>query len=378
MKKLNFSVLSENVNKKVEYDFQNNKIFGSAYYVYQKASGVFQKFFGLTSPKTNSKITDKTLFRLASMTKPITAVAVLILVDKGLLSLADPVSKYIKGFSDIHILTEENGVLCDKGKPQKIPTVLNLLTHTSGIGTDGFKMGMQTDIDKKSVESFIDFHLRTGLDFEPGSKQAYSPLAAFDVLVKIIEIVSEKDFFDFLREELLIPCDMVDTVFSPSDEQWSRMVSMHDKKDGESVIGTTTENCVFGEYPVSHPLSGAGLASTLSDYSNFALMLLNKGIFNGNRILSEETFSLLCTPHVSKKIMPGNTQWGLGVRVITEDSYKYLPVGTFGWSGAYGSHFWVDPQNELIAVYMKNSLFDGGAGNESAVNFEKAVNASLC
>ena len=102
-------------------------------------------------------------------------------------------------------------------------------------------------------------------------------------------------------------------------------------------------------------------------------MLLNKGQTDTGRILKEQSVEQLCTPQVSREIMPGTQRWGLSVRVITSDKYPYLPVGAYGWSGAYGSHFWIDPVNRLAAVFMKNSKTDGGSGNESARNFEKAV-----
>ena len=119
------------------------------------------------------------------------------------------------------------------------------------------------------------------------------------------------------------------------------------------------------------------MVSTLDDYSKFAKMLLNNGKTPKKQILSEKAFRALHTPFVSEEIMPSNERWGLGVRVIVKEDYKTLPVGAFGWSGAYGSHFWIDPINKVAAVFMKNSLFDGGAGNESARNFEKAVNDSF-
>ena len=106
-------------------------------------------------------------------------------------------------------------------------------------------------------------------------------------------------------------------------------------------------------------------------------MLWNKGKTNLGQILSSESVDLLCTPQVSKEIMPQNERWGLGLRVIPEDAYPYLPKGAFGWSGAYGSHFWVDPTNRIVAVFMKNSKYDGGSGNESARNFERAVYSSF-
>ena len=106
-------------------------------------------------------------------------------------------------------------------------------------------------------------------------------------------------------------------------------------------------------------------------------MLLNGGQGENGKVISKTSVKLLSSAQISENVMPGNARWGLGVRVITEKSYPYLPVGSFGWSGAYGSHFWIDPVNNLFAVYMKNSQVDGGAANESANNFERAVYTAL-
>ena len=141
---------------------------------------------------------------------------------------------------------------------------------------------------------------------------------------------------------------------------------------GENKEDFLPEGCVFETIPASHKCAGAGLLSSLTDYSKFANMLLS----GGGDILSEETLRLLYTPYATKEIMPGDTQWGLGVRVITEDGHPYLPKGSYGWSGAYGSHFWVDPVNNLTAVFMKNSRIDGGV-SESGRVFEDAVRMSL-
>ena len=110
----------------------------------------------------------------------------------------------------------------------------------------------------------------------------------------------------------------------------------------------------------------------------FARMLLNRGVLGEKRVLKEETLKLLHTPWVSEEIMSGSQRWGLGVRVITDKAYGTLPAGSFGWSGAYGSHFWIDPQNRIAVVFMKNSMVDGGAGNRSACALEKAVYDALC
>ena len=131
------------------------------------------------------------------------------------------------------------------------------------------------------------------------------------------------------------------------------------------------KNCVFENVPTTHSLGGAGFVSSLKDYAAFAGMLLNKGKINENRVITEKAVALLSSPQVPESIMPGNWRWGLGMRVITGENYKYLPVGAFGWSGAYGTHFWVDPVNNIAAVYMKNSKYDGGSGAVTAYNFEK-------
>ena len=205
----------------------------------------------------------------------------------------------------------------------------------------------------------------------------YSGTGSFDVLTKIIEIVSGMDYLSFLKKEVFEPCGMVDTTFEPTESQQARMVAMHDRKDGENVVSQMPAGCIFEIYPSTHYLGGAGLVSTLSDYGKFAKMLLNQGKTENGELLKEKTFKQLCTAQVPKSIMPGNARWGLGVRVITEDSHPNLPKGSFGWSGAYGTHFWIDPVNKIFAVFMKNSKVDGGAGNESAVKFEKAVYSSF-
>ena len=170
---------------------------------------------------------------------------------------------------------------------------------------------------------------------------------------------------------------MKDTTFIPTDEQWTRVVDMHQQVNGENAVVPMPEGCIFGNVPVTHYLGGAGLVSTLQDYANFAKMLLNDGQGENGKVISKTSVKLLSSPQISTDVMPGNARWGLGVRVITEDNYPFLPVGSFGWSGAYGSHFWIDPVNNVFAVYMKNSFVDGGASNESANKFEKAVYTAL-
>lgn len=376
MNKLDKNLLKINIEKAVQYDFDNHKVFGSAYCVIQEDNVIYKNCFGTTSADNAEAVTENTLFRLASMTKPVTAIATLILAERGQLSLSDKVLDYLPGYKDIHITEVSDGdEIIDLGKAQNDITICHLLTHTSGIGSDAAKSQKMTDEDKKSIDNTVKFYSEIGLDFEPGTKSQYSGTGAFDVLVKIIEKITKTNYLNFLQQEIFEPCEMVNTTFVPTKEQWKQIIDMHNKVDGKNSVAKMKENCIFADYPCSHYLGGAGLVSTLDDYSKFAKMLLNNGKTPKKQILSEETFKLLHTAFAPKNNI--NENWGLGVRVIVKEGYKTLPVGAFGWSGAYGSHFWIDPANKVVAVFMKNSLYDGGAGNESACNFEKAVNDSF-
>jgi CubicO group peptidase (beta-lactamase class C family) len=169
---------------------------------------------------------------------------------------------------------------------------------------------------------------------------------------------------------------MVDTTFAPSASQWERMVGMHDYKDGKAITAPTVEGCVVDDCPVTHPLGGGGLISTMDDYIKFAQMLQNKGMTPNGRILDEKWIEEMARPQLPVELMSESVNQGLGVRVITGDGYPWLADGTFGWSGAYGTHFWIDPVNQITAIYMKNSRYDGGSGAITGKHFEEDVFSS--
>ena len=358
MKTLNPTALAEILDARFAADIAEANISGASAAVLQGGELLYKKFHGAAK--------EDTVFRLASMTKPITAAAVLILIDRGLLRLEDRVAEYLPGYASMKV---------DGGIPSGTPlTLLHLLTHTSGIGTG--KLGEaqareMTPEDNRTLAAAVDYYSRMELAFEPFTKSLYSGTAAFDVAARIVEIVSGKDFADFVREEITEPLGMTDTAFAPTKAQWARMIPMHNKVDGASVIAPMPEGCVFGATPTSHPLGGAGLASTLDDYIKFAIMLRNRG----GTILSERAISMMATEYVPEAIKKGGESWGLGVRVIRGGGN--LPAGAFGWSGAYGTHFWIDPENDIVAVYMKNSRFDGGSGARTSWQFEVDVMRAL-
>lgn len=374
--KLNVKLLSERIKNRAENDIKENNISGVSLAVINTKETLYKAHFGTLSAEDDKPLDDNTLFRIASMTKPITAVAVMVLFDKGLIEIDDPIEKYLPQFKDRYIAEMGNGKAVKVRKAETALTVKCLLTHTAGIlsgDSEAYYTNNLSGEVNKTLKETVDYYSTVGLGFEPYSKEQYSPTTAFDVLARIIEVISGIDYAKFVKKNITEPCGMPDTTFTPTEEQWQRVIPMHEKANGKSGVYEMPENCVFGNVPTTHPLGGAGLVSSLKDYTAFARMLLNKGRISGNRIISEKAVKLISTPQVPESIMPGIVRWGLGVRVITSEKYRYLPVGTFGWSGSYGTHFWIDPVNNIAAVYMKNSIFDGGSGAVTASNFEKDI-----
>ncbi len=381
MNHLNIKKLKENIESRAAKNVSEANIGAAGIAVTQNDKIVYEGYFGEMTQQNGEKISEKTMYRLASMTKPVTSAAIGILWDRNLISLDDKIEKYIPCFKDLHIRNSDaNGSITDMGTVKTPPTILHLLTHTSGIGCDaifGVAWNNFTKKEMATLESSMPAYAKYGTAFEPFTCSSYSPVEGFDVLARIVEIISDMPYGEFLRKNIFIPCDMPDTTFAPTKEQWERMVIMHNKINGKNAVGETVDGAVFDNIPVTHFSGGAGLAGTLPDYLNFAKMLLNKGEYNGFKVLSDEYISLMSKPQIPKSIMPGSERWGLGVRCIAHENYGRLPIGAYGWSGAYGTHFWVDPVNRITAVYMKNCVFDGGSGAVTSREFEEDVTAAF-
>lgn len=378
MKRLNEKVLKEQIERTVCSDIESGRVGGVAAAVMQDGKTVYQGCFG--DERIGIHVSENTLFRMASMTKPITAVAVLILIDRGELELDTPVYEVLPEFREMNI-----GQVCQNEikiiSRAKTPiTIKHLLTHSSGLGSGALAELIQTrfPLSKwKTLAQAVDSYAKNPLEFEPFTGHAYSPAQAFDVLARMVEITSGMPYDKYLEKELFGPLGMIDTTFSPNSEQWARVIPMHSYENG---IGKTVDfpkNSLFEGIPTTYFCAGGGLASTLQDYKKFAAMLLNYGSVEGHQLLRESIIREMATPQLPSAVMSGAENWGLGVRVIADDSYGDLPCGAFGWSGAYGTHFWVDPVNRITAVYLKNSRYDGGAGAATARRFEQDVNAAL-
>lgn len=368
--------VKENIEKRLFADIESGRVGGAQVCVKQAGEIIYENCFGYSAE--GRELTPDTIFRLASMTKPITGVAIIKQIGKGLVSLDDTLDKFIPEYAEMNIgtLDESKNVIITGKAIEKI-RVLHLLTHSSGVGCGmlGDKLAGITPMEKKrDLKSVTDAYACHPLSFEPFSAQAYSPMLGFDLLSRIVEITSDMPYDEYLKKEIFEPLGMADTIFMPTDTQWARMISMHNFKDGRAIFHPVDRKCIFGDLPLTYFCGGAGLASTVKDYMKFTDMLLAGGrLPDGRQMIDESLIKLMRTPAIPEQIMPGNQRWGLSMRVITGDSYKRLPKNAYGWSGAYGTHFWVDPDNQITAVYMKNSQFDGGSGALTAARFEEDV-----
>ena len=363
MNLINCNYLQQRITENICSDLENNNIFGASVLIAQNDKIIYKNWYG--DNKENS------LFRLASMTKPISAVAIGILCDRGLISLDDDIESYIGNFENNNIVeTDGNGKIIETIPSTNKIKIRHLLAHSSGIYD-------KDQEEMPDLQTAVAHYKKNALRiFDAGQKQSYdTSMCAYDILAYIVEKVTGNAFKDFVKENILTPLKMMDTTFLQNREQWSRVVKMHDKVMGESVEKDMGDR-VFGNFDNRRCLAGAGLIGSIDDYANFASMLQNYGTFEGERIVSEAYIQQMQQPVTGENLMVKAYQaWGLGVRVLTD---KYiLPKGCYGWSGAYGTHFWIDPANKIYAIYMKNSMYDGGSEAKTAKAFEVAVAESL-
>lgn len=379
IKILDAEKLNKNISETALKDISAGKIPGCSVIVYQKGKKLFEDSYGYTNIYTKKPIEKNTLFRLASMTKPVTAVAVLLQLQKNKLSLEDKISKYFPGFHKMKIDIKSADGTRRLVTPSREVTLLDLLTHTGGFGSDetGIKItdemptGSRTDL----LTAVKYYEKEMMLSFDPGTMRSYSPVAAFDVLAAIVSMTSDREIGEFMQENIFSPLGMTDTGFDLNEDQHKRLTDMFslcsNKPHSEEM------NEIFSGFPTTYHAGGAGLASTAGDYAAFSEMLCDSVTGRRTAILKKESADLMR----AAKMVPNDIHespsevFGLGVRITLRE--KTLPEGIFGWSGAYGTHFWVDPVNEITAVYMKNSFYDGGAGCMTAIQFEKDVMNSL-
>ncbi len=359
---------------------------GAGVCVMQSGEVLYKKYYGKTAfdSRSDAAPNDTTIFRWASMTKPITAVAVLIQVSRGLLDLDEPIERLLPDFAEMQIgKFEENGaIVADRPARHKL-TPRILLNHTNGLGTievGEAQFATMTVEERQDIAHVVERAGRSLLSYEPTERESYSSIWAFDVLARLVELTSGMDFASFLKANIFDPCGMTDATFVPTEEQWSRMITLHDREEidgiGRNVEHPMPPRSVFFKvfpFPTTWFAGGAGLAGTLPDYVRFAEMLRRGGVTaDGVRILPEHLVREMGSVQVAEHLAQGTAAWGLGVLVTTE-RHPWEPAGCYGWQGAYGTYYRVDPANDLTFVLMRNSCHDGGACSGIAATLEYQV-----
>ncbi|MBP5270460.1 MAG: beta-lactamase family protein, partial [Clostridia bacterium] len=347
------------------------KLAGAAYAVAVEGRTVFENALGCADVENRVPFRTDTVVRLASMTKPVTCAAVLMMAERGALSLSDPVSRFIPEFANPNVaITDEKGRVTGIRPAKNKITVRDLLNHTSGLGSgpagdaawNAYRLR-----EGATLASSVPVFAFQPLDFEPRTEAANSWTQAFDLAAYLVELLSGTDFESFVTEKLLYPLGCFDTVFTPGAEQRSRMMKLYDARDGK-LIRIDTGKRIFGAIPSTYHSGGAGLAGTLDDYMKFAAMLCREGETDGVRVLSAESVKLMSTPSLPFEIPTDCAEtWGLAMRVtLRQTAAQPLFPGSYGWSGAYGTHLFVDPAHRVSAVYVPNLLAGGGAGADTA------------
>lgn len=382
MKRLSEKLLFDSVISNIERSIRSKDIAGASVLVAQGGKVLLSEQRGWSDVEMRMALMPDSVFRLASMTKPVTAIAALIAVERGWFSLDDAITDYFPKFSELYVGRQEGDKIIPDHKPYEMPKIYNFLTHTSGFMASGEICELYDRSMPKSAlasnRAAVDYCLENCcFTLEPVSRVSYNAYHAFDVVALLIERFSGMSYAEFLSKEIFEPLGMKETTYHPNDKLRARMVTMCNK-EGERLLNVEMGEHTFENFPLTYTSAGAGLVGTVSDYYTFAKMLLSRGTLDGIQIVKPQTFALMPRPYVPQSVMGADaiTSWGLGVSVYVKDGNR--PAGTYGWSGAYGTHFWVDPANEIIAIYMKNTRWHDshGAGNTGR-QFERDVYSAL-
>ena len=343
---------------------------GCACSVIHRGETVFEEYVGLADRKTKREITEDTIYRIYSMTKVVTCTAALMLYERGLFLLNDPLEDYLPEFKDPQVYRVN-----EEGKTYISPSsrsirVRDLFTMTSGLTYGGdsneterqVKKVMETFREEMDVRAFSKALASIPLAFDPGTKWHYG--LSHDVLGAFIEVVSGKSFGEFLSDEIFKPLAMNDTFFKIPEEKKHRLCSLYNRNEDGSLIENIEMDNQF-QVGTAYEGGGGGLLSTLHDYSRFAHMLANGGELEGVRILGRKTIELMSTNHLQPEQL-STFNWdyikgygyGLGVRVMMDSAEGGInsSIGEFGWSGLAGIWVLIDPVEKLSAVYMQQML----------------------
>lgn len=342
---------------------------GSVVFIARKGKIVFHKAYGYNDPETKAPLDKNGIFRIASQTKAITSVAVMMLWEEGKFSLDDPVSMFIPSFANQKVMSTFNpkDTTYTTVPAKRASTIRDLLTHTSGLGYPWIGTPEANAIYAKSritgglgerEQKLSDAMTRLGtlpLLFQPGEKWMYG--ANTDVLGYLVEIWSGMTLEDFFTQRIFQPLGMNNTYFNIPPEKASMLVNFFQ----EDSTGIKKQDNAFGGLDMSFPLQkhdyfsgGGGLSSTIADYAVFLQMLLKGGEYNGVRLLAHNTVRLMTMNQIGDLSL-GENKFGLGFSIITENGSRLGPsqAGTYAWGGAFSTSYFVDPKEEMIVLLYR-------------------------
>ncbi len=357
----------------IKSDIDKGLIPGATITIVRRGQVAYQKFLGVRDPATKAPMTADTIFRIYSMTKPITTVAAMMLVEEGRLALEDPVAKYIPAFAGVKVGVEKldaaGKASLDLVAPRRPMTVQDLMRHTSGLTYGFFGEGMvkKSYLEAKLNEGdpdtaeFVNRLAKQPLAYQPGSTWDYSQ--STDVLGRVVEVVSGKSLLALMKERILEPLGMKDTSFYVADA--AKFPRIAEPLPNDRTFGA---DAVMSDPRVErkYESGGGGMVSTTGDYMKFLQMLLNGGSYGGKRYLSAKTVASMTSNHAGPAagVVPGpyylpgpGYGFGLGFAVRTEAGTNTAigSVGEYNWGGAGGTAFWVDPKENIYVLFMMQS-----------------------
>jgi CubicO group peptidase (beta-lactamase class C family) len=366
------------VDTYIRNEIAENKIPGAIMMIHRNGKTAYFKSFGIRDPGTKEPMTPDTIFRIYSMSKPITTVAAMMLVEEGKLQLEEPLSKYIPAFANLKVGLENKGedgtTTLDMVPARRQITIHDLMRHTSGLTYGFFGEGMVkkayadarlTAGDVDNAE-FAERLAKLPLAYQPGTTWDYSQ--STDILGRVIEVISGKSLYEFEKERLLDPLGMKDTGFYVTEEAGKSLVA--EPFPNDRTIGN---NSVMNDPRVAQKWEsgGGGMVSTIGDYARFAQMILEGGTLDGRRYLSPKTVAYMGSNQIGpgSGVTPGpyylpgpGFGFGLGFAVRTEAGVSPAEgsVGEMNWSGAGGTTFWIDPKENMFVVFMAQTVSQRG------------------
>jgi methyl acetate hydrolase len=328
---------------------------------------IYQGAFGVADVATGQPLKPDALFRIASMTKPVTSTAAMQLIEQGKFTLDDPVEKYLPEMAKLPVFDSfdaktGNYHLHISSKPI---TVRHILTHTSGLGYP-FTSATLRDFKPRAGETYPDGPLL----FEPGEKWWYG--TSTDIVGRLVEKISGQKLEDYFRQHIFTPLGMNDTSYNVPQGKAARLVAGH-QRDGERMDGAIVKQPMKPGLTIAQPVGGGGLASTASDYGRFMRMLVNGGELDGKRVLKPETVALMGQNHIGAVSVPalasalprsrdftfvadGRDKFGLGFLITTDHVAGKRSAGSLSWGGINNTYFWVDPSRAVAGVILMQYL----------------------